>query len=51
MEKKISNYADTNDCFNSPIILGTGEVEGFAENTPYKSYLIHHNRNYDKKRN
>lgn len=31
LEKKISNHADTNDYFDSPIIVATGEVQGFAK--------------------
>lgn len=30
LETKISNHADTNDYFDSPIVVATGEVEGFA---------------------
>lgn len=31
LETKISNHADTNDYFDSPIVVATGQVEGFAE--------------------
>jgi SPP1 family phage portal protein len=31
LETKISNHADTNDYFDSPIIVADGEVTGFAE--------------------
>lgn len=30
LEKKISNHADTNDYFDSPIVVATGTVTGFA---------------------
>lgn len=30
IEKKVSNHADTNDRFDSPILFTEGEVEGFA---------------------
>lgn len=31
LEKKISNHADTNDYFDSPIVKAKGEVEGFSD--------------------
>lgn len=31
LEKKISNHADTNDYFDSPIVFAEGEVEGFSD--------------------
>lgn len=30
LEKKISNHADTNDYFDSPIVVASGKVTGFA---------------------
>jgi SPP1 family phage portal protein len=30
LETKISNHADTNDYFDSPIVVATGNVQGFA---------------------
>lgn len=31
LEKKISNHADTNDYFDSPIVKAKGDVEGFSQ--------------------
>lgn len=31
LETKISNHADTNDYFDSPIVVSKGEVKGFAD--------------------
>lgn len=30
LEKKISNHADSNDYYDSPIVVAMGEIEGFA---------------------
>lgn len=39
LEKKISNHADTNDYFDSPIVVGTGDVEGFSEKGEQGKFL------------
>jgi len=31
LEKKVSNHADTNDYFDSPIVLAKGDVKGFTK--------------------
>lgn len=31
LEKKLSNHADTNDYFDSPIVVAAGDVTGFAD--------------------
>lgn len=31
LEKKISNHADTNDYFDSPIVVASGDVTGFSD--------------------
>lgn len=31
LETKMSNHADTNDYFDSPIVFASGEIEGFAD--------------------
>lgn len=40
LEEKISNHADTNDHFDSPIFFGEGEIEGFAEKGERGKLLI-----------